>query len=299
LSKKKNDLRFVNSTRWAEIKDCVEYHTNLALLRKAPTIFRLLNHPGITVGKQQFSVSFNSNNPADSIIDIQNANSIMNKVKPEGCTPLTNHILEIQASIMEMSPDLLKEGKRIAVVIATDGLPTDDRGYHNDVIRDQFVNALRLLEGLPVWLVIRLCTDEDDVVEFYNSLDEQLELSLEVLDDYVGEAQEVYSCNKWLNYALPLHRMREGGFHDKLFDLLDERTLNKGEIREFCELLFGPTHFDGCPDPEIDWEGFLKVISSILKHEDEQYNPIKKKPAPWIDVSALNKIYGDSSCIIM
>lgn len=297
MSKKKNDLRFVNSTRWAEIKDCVEYHTNLASLRKAPTIFRLLNHPGITVGKQQFSVSFNSNNPADSIIDIQNANSIMNKVKPTGCTPLTNHILEIQASIMEMSPDLLKEGKRVAVVIATDGLPTDDRGYHSDIIRDQFVNALRLLEGLPVWLVIRLCTDEDDVVEFYNSLDEQLELSLEVLDDYVGEAQEVYSCNKWLNYALPLHRMREGGFHDKLFDLLDERTFNKGEIREFCELLFGPT--DGCPDPEIDWEGFLKVISSILKHEDEQYNPIKKKPTPWIDVNALNKIYGDSSCIIM
>lgn len=98
--------------------------------------------------------------------------------------------------------------------------------------------------------------------------------------------------NKWLNYALPLHRIRESGFHDKLFDMLNERKLSKGELREFCELLFGQTHFDGCPDP-ADWKGFLGVTTSILKQEDKQYNPIKKKPTPWIDVRSLNKVYGN------
>jgi len=44
---------------------------------------------------------------------------------------------------------------------------------------------------------MKMCTDEDDVCDYYNNLDSQLELSLEVLDDYIGEAKEVYSKNPW------------------------------------------------------------------------------------------------------
>jgi len=71
-----------------------------------------------------------------------------------------------------------------------------------------------MLEGLPVWVVIRLCTNEKKVTEFYNQIDEVLEFNLEVLDDYLDEAKEVYKFNKWLNYALPMHRCRELGYHD-------------------------------------------------------------------------------------
>lgn len=28
--------------------------------------------------------------------------------------------------------------------------------------------------------------------------------------------------NPWLDYALPLHRLRETGYHDRVFDMLDE-----------------------------------------------------------------------------
>jgi len=42
-----------------------------------------------------------------------------------------------------------------------------------------------------------------------------------------GEAAEVTKENPWLNYALPLHRLREFGFHDRVFDILDERPLLK------------------------------------------------------------------------
>merc|ERR1712157_161158 len=104
-------------------------------------------------------------------------------------------------------------------------------------IQQEFKDCLRSLEGLPVWIVVRLCTDEDSVVEFYNDLDSELELSLEVLDDFTGEAEEVYEFNKWLNYALPLHRIREMGFSHKLFDLLDERALSKSELMEFFVLI--------------------------------------------------------------
>jgi hypothetical protein len=287
----KNDLKFVSCTRWAEIKDTVEYHSQLSMLRNAPTVFRLLNHPGVNVGTQQFVIAEKSYcSPSESIVDVQNASHIMNRVRPSGATPLIDRLIEIHDAVTEITPQLVNSGQKVALIIATDGLPTIG-GRHNSTVRNQFVETLRMFEGLPVWMVIRLCTDEDDVVEFYNELDEQLELSLEVLDDFVGEAKEVYSCNNWLNYALPLHRLRECGHHDKVFDMLDERKLSKGELRDFCELLFGQSHFDGC-DPEADWKGFLNVVTRLLESEDEHYNPIKKRPTPWIDTKKLNKMYG-------
>merc|ERR1712038_1813774 len=159
-----------------------------------------------------------------------------------------------------MKESLLAEGKRVVIVLATDGLPTNEYGECNNFIKDLFVQSLRSLEGLPVWLVVRLSTDEEDVVEFYNSLDDQLELSMDVLDDFCGEAAEIYEHNSWMNYALPLHRLREMGYHDRMFDMLDERPLTKGELREFCALLFGKDNFDGVPDPSINWKGFLSDI---------------------------------------
>lgn len=140
------------------------------------------------------------------------------------------------------------------------------------------------------------------MVNFYNSLDEQLELSLEVLDDFIGEAQEVYAANPWLNYALPLHRCREMGFHDRLFDILDERRFTKDELRDFCILLFGLVDLDGMPDPEEDWNGFMASIRIAMERESLQWHPIKKAMRPWIDLDMLNRRYNNSvdpCCVTM
>jgi len=63
-------------------------------------------------------------------------------------------------------------------------LPTDDNGGESEDVFQDFIAALRMLEGLPVWVVIRLCTNEKKVTEFYNQIDEVLEFNLEVLDDF-------------------------------------------------------------------------------------------------------------------
>jgi len=221
------------------------------------------------------------------------------RCSPIGVTPLADHVREIRENIQTLEPSLLQDGTKVVVVLATDGLPTDSHGMADQRSKRQFVDALRSLEGLPVWVVIRLCTDDDDVVKYYNDLDSQLELSLEVLDDFIGEAKEVYEHNKWLNYTLPLHRCREMGYHNRLFDLLDERQLTKDELRDFFVLLFGEAQFDGVPDPQADWVGFITDLDRIAKKENKQWNPITKKVQPWVDVRKLNKVYGDGSCSIM
>ena len=40
---------------------------------------------------------------------------------------------------------------------------------------------MRPLEKLPVWVVIRLCTDDEPTVSYWNSIDEKLELDIDVL----------------------------------------------------------------------------------------------------------------------
>jgi len=126
------------------------------------------------------------------------------------------------------------------LVIVTDGLPTS--GYHHlsgEQAQRELANELRRIgNDLPVHLVVRLCTDEDAVVDFYNSIDEEVELQLEVIDDMQSEAKEIYkSHNRWLVYSPLVHKIREGGTFLKLFDLLDERALTPMEICLFCQYL--------------------------------------------------------------
>lgn len=96
--------------------------------------------------------------------DVSNAMNIMSRVRPSGLTPLTDHIREIHTIISSMQSSLQAQGNRVVVVLATDGLPTNEFAETTDYVKEEFVQSLRSLEGLPVWLVIRLSTDEEEVV---------------------------------------------------------------------------------------------------------------------------------------
>jgi hypothetical protein len=197
-----------------------------------------------------------------------------------------------------MLPQLQATGQKVAIILATDGLPSDSFGACNSRTREEFETNLLSLAGLPVWLVVRLCTDEDSVVEYYNNLDNQLELSLEVLDDWIGESKEVHQFNPWLTYGLCLHRIREMGFHHRLFDLLDERKFSIDEMREFFVLLFGPDAMDGVPDPNLDFNGFCYAVDHAIRKEGKLWNPVTEKMSYWVDMKKLKSCYG-SGCSIM
>jgi Mg-chelatase subunit ChlD len=288
-----NRIRLLDCSRWAELRDTVSYHAQLAALLEAPTSFRLLNP---AYGIEQFGVA--ERGPEHISEDLRTAIHYIGMISPSGVTPLSEHVREISMYVDSMKDQLNRLGQKAVVVIATDGLPTV-MGKSSQYELDVFKQALRSLEGLPVWVVIRLCTDDDEVVDFYNNIDNDLELSLDVLDDFVAEAKEVYEHNNWLNYALPLHRMREMGFYHKLFDLIDERPLTRDELQEFFFLLFGSDSLDGLPDPHLDWQRFLDRVAEVNNKENLQWNPIKKRMMPWIDIRKLNNKFGDQfSCFL-
>ncbi len=87
---------------------------------------------------------------------------------------------------------------------------------------------------------------------------------------------------------------REIGYQHRIFDLLDERPLNKDEVKEFCSLLLGAENFAHCPDVHSEWSYFLRFLSDVLKQEKQQFNPLTQKMAPWIDLSQLKKSFGGS-----
>ena len=86
---------------------------------------------------------------------------------PHSSTPLaetTKRVADKIAGMVEQS--LIMPGEKACVVIATDGEPNDKAAFKREVER---------LCQLPVWLVFRVCTNDDGVIDYYNELDGQSE----------------------------------------------------------------------------------------------------------------------------
>lgn len=208
----------VSCTRWAELTDALQFHLEFATKAAAPTEFRLLN------GSMPLQVG-----TGDAAADNSSYATLRRlfSESPSGGTPLCRHIREVAAKIRSMEPMLCSTGQRACVIVCTDGEASDGN----------MAEAMRPLKELPVWVVVRLCTDEDRIVQYWNNIDQQLELSMDVLDDLSGEAQEVKAANPWLTYGEPMHRLREWGTMQKEFDLLDETKLNMEQLWRFCTMM--------------------------------------------------------------
>ena len=131
-------------------------------------------------------------------------------------------------------------------------------------------------------------------MQYWNEIDEDLELDMDVLDDLEGEAAEVNEAQPWLTYGAPLHRLREWGTSNKLFDLLDERPLAQHELPGFAALILGEAACDGLPHPSLDWAGFLKALDKAQASAKPVWDPARKRAQPWFSCRKLNKAHGGS-----
>ena len=203
----------VPCSRWAELTQSLRFHAELAHYGSVPTEFRMLNRGSpVQIG---FASQFKAPQTCLDIFHQQLEDS------PFGGTPLCRHIREITHDISLRAESLRQAGQLACVVIATDGEATDGN----------LADAMRPLKNLPVWIVVRLCTNDEHVVKYWSEIDSELELSMDVLDDFQGEAMEIYKHNPWLTYGEPLHRMREFGVHVKEIDFLDEKKCELEQIR--------------------------------------------------------------------
>ena len=135
-------------------------------------------------------------------------------------------------------------------------------------------------------IIIRMCTDERSVTEYWHNINAQLDLDIYVLDHCDVESVAVMDNNNWLTYAEPLHRMREFGIMVPALNYLNYRQLTRTEIKSVLELL-GGTDSSLLPNPETDWPAFVEAAKVCSQSLPMVYCPVRNEPQPWIDVEQV------------
>jgi len=274
------------ATRWEEIVDIALDQAEWNARGAVRSEFLLLNPPCPDDPKPGRDFLVVDPKHGDSKSQVDALTAMLHATEPCGPTPLGQRLRQLRLRLK----DEVTDGRRIMLTIVTDGVPTAPGYERDEPARDRadFVRELReFTTSFNAFAVVRLATDEASVVDCYNHIDEELELPLDILDDLKGEADEVHaSGNGWFAYSPLIHRVREGGSLEKLFDLLDERPLELPEIARFLEfLLRGP---DDGPFPRTAKELF-EVAQVYASAAPEVFNGRLGRMTSPLDLRLLQK----------
>ncbi|CAF3487620.1 unnamed protein product [Rotaria socialis] len=140
---------------------------------------------------------------------------------PDGPTPITRVLIEVLNIKRARVHD-----RKLLVLIATDGLPTDEKGL-NDI--DRLEKVLRT-ERHPtidrIFITFIACTDDLQSVGYLNKFDKKIP-NVDVLDDYRSERAEVLAVQgkhfpfSYGDYVVKILM----GSVDQWFDQLDEKKV--------------------------------------------------------------------------
>lgn len=277
-------------SRWEEICVFAADHARWNLAVGTPCEFMLLNSlgRGANVAPQEGRdfVSIDRS-VGDDAGQLGTLDRLLKNNGPRGVTPLFDRLEEIRLRLHADAQELAQRGQMVFLTIATDGLPTSPlSGQSTPADQAQLVAILRRLCGeLPVQLVIRLCTDEDATVQFYNKIDDELELPLDILDDFASEAKEISdNGNGWFTYTAVLHRIREAGTLCKLLDALDETKFTPRDARKMVELLSNDSIMHAGTDRD-----FIKQVTKMVASAKPVFDPISQKMVPFVNTLKLRK----------
>jgi hypothetical protein len=100
---------------------------------------------------------------------------------PNGYTPLTR----VMRQILTEKADALRE-KKLLLLIATDGQPTDDRGNGRT---EEFLDTIRT-RPKNCFVSLLACTDDKKAVDYMNKIDREVP-GVDTSDDYASERREI------------------------------------------------------------------------------------------------------------
>lgn len=284
----KGRVELLPSTRWEETCAFAREHARWNLAMGVPCEFMVLNCAGR-------SHTMRSREGLDFVClhdarDLQDLERLLQFNPPRGVTPIAARLADIRSRIQAEAQELAARGQMIFLTIATDGMPTSSlSGTSLPSDRKNLVTELRrLCSQLPVQLVIRLCTDDASVVKFYDALDDELELPIDVLDDLGGEARQIASRgNDWFVYSPLLHRIREAGTLCKLLDSIDEKRLTKRETRQLVELL--STETAPMSLSSHDDRSFVREASNLARGSAPVFDILTGQMRPSVDRLKLQR----------
>mmetsp|Transcript_87149 Transcript_87149/g.251330 ORF Transcript_87149/g.251330 Transcript_87149/m.251330 type:complete len:402 (-) Transcript_87149:63-1268(-) len=285
-------------TRWEEICALAEDHARWNLRVGTPCEFVLLNSMGrpqgapMEDGRDCLHVDRSRGGEADQVEALR---SLLKNNGPRGVTPITERLEDIRSRIQGNFQALSARRQMVFLVIVTDGLPTSPISGESTVAdKTRMVEVLRgLCATLPMQLVIRLCTDDSATIEFYNRIDEELELPLDILDDLSSEAAEVAAHgNDWFAYTPLVHRIREAGTLSKVLDAIDERSLAEAEVQQLAECLVQTTR----PMSHLGKRQFLREFSQALRGTPRVYDARTGSMRPAVDLRRLRAALRAGSC---
>lgn len=253
-----------------------------------PAEFVLLNPPVAGFALEEgFDCIRVDQTKGDVKVQIAHLETLLQNTQPKGVTPLTQSLQKIRNRILPEAREIARKGQKVVLVIATDGLPSDARGCSDQRAMTLFGQELRRMSTeLPIHQVVRLCTNDTRVAEFYSSLDGELEVDLEVIDDMQGEAAEIRAVgNRWLVYSPVIHRLREGGTFLKVLDLLDERRLEPVEVLLVCQLLLRQSPED--PALPREPQALCDAVRKLVPSMPLVLNPLSMRMEPPIKVDEV------------
>ena len=140
------DYRVRDCSRWEEVTAAVKAIAAIADAAETPTEIRLLNKSQpITVGQRR-----------DGGESLQKAMELL-ETQPSGQTPICKQVQGVIDTVQSMAVRLRSMNKVALLIIITDGESSDGN----------VVEMLKPYEDLPLKIIIRMCTNERDVSDYW------------------------------------------------------------------------------------------------------------------------------------
>jgi hypothetical protein len=198
MAKKDSTKDVTNGRGGYKVEACMRYDeacaTVLGMARlsaetSAPMDVRVVSVRGLDAAQQPLTVGKVPDDGGRAVASVAAALA----AEPAGPKCVCRALVEVAAQVRWIEDILRITDKQALVVLVTDGEATDG----------SVADALRPLEGLPVHVLVRLCSEDRQVLRYWRGLAADVDVNLTVVASLRAEAQRVHAVNRSVHTATP------------------------------------------------------------------------------------------------